>query len=138
MAKPGRIFFVYAGDSGALNALFHLAHKIVSPATYPCTLCSLTHDVVSAKKEWREFVGTLDRPAEFLHRDRFRGKFPVSPVSGFPTVLLAEGGGLRTLATPEEINRCRATPELIALIRAKLSEPCVDAPESARGFTERL
>ena len=39
-----KLIFVYNAGSGKLNALFDMAHKIVSPTTYECSLCALTHD----------------------------------------------------------------------------------------------
>jgi len=39
-----KLIFVYNADSGLLNAMKDWAHKIVSPETYPCSLCALTYN----------------------------------------------------------------------------------------------
>ena len=45
-----KLIFVYNAKSGKLNALFDIAHKIVKPETYQCSLCAITHDALSEKK----------------------------------------------------------------------------------------
>ena len=44
--------FVYNADSGPLKALFDFGHKIVSPGTYPCSLCRLTYGPFGMRREW--------------------------------------------------------------------------------------
>ena len=38
------IVFIYNAKSGTVNSLIDWAHKIVSPDTYECSLCSMTYD----------------------------------------------------------------------------------------------
>jgi hypothetical protein len=119
MATTGKLVFVYAGDSGALNALFHVAHKIVSPSTYPCGLCALTHGIVAERSEWREFIRAQSLPAEFLHRDELRRRHP-DATDALPAVFLEGASGLQPLLAAEEIRKCKTTAELIEAIRARL------------------
>jgi len=51
-----KLIFVYNADSGLLNAMKDWAHKIVSPETYPCSLCALTYDNLGMRRPWREFI----------------------------------------------------------------------------------
>ena len=46
-----KLLFVYNVNSGKLNILFGIVHKIISPSTYTCELCSLTHGVFSEHVE---------------------------------------------------------------------------------------
>ncbi len=39
------LLFVYNADSGLVAGLFDSAHKLLSPSTYQCQLCTLTHGV---------------------------------------------------------------------------------------------
>ncbi|MCY4438269.1 MAG: hypothetical protein OXE05_13160 [Chloroflexi bacterium] len=64
-----RIVFVYNADSGHLAQLKDYVHKIVSPETYPCSLCQITYGNLGMKRAWRRFVQELPHPAVFAHRD---------------------------------------------------------------------
>lgn len=75
-SKSGALIFVYNADSGLVAALFDSAHKLLSPSTYDCQLCALTHGLAGEREQWSAFLKTLDVPMEFLHRDEFRRHFP--------------------------------------------------------------
>jgi hypothetical protein len=55
-----QLIFVYNADSGGLNTLFDIAHKVVSPETYSCSLCMLTHGVLSERTAWKLTAETLN------------------------------------------------------------------------------
>ena len=40
---PQRLIFVYNADGGRLAGLKDLFHKILSPATYSCSLCAVPY-----------------------------------------------------------------------------------------------
>lgn len=118
--KQQKLIFVYAADSGKLNALFDSAHKLISPSTYKCTLCKLTYGLIRQRGEWAAFIKTFEHPLEFLHRDEWAAHYPSHAAVGLPAVFrVANGSEPVTLITASEINRCRSLDELIALIRAK-------------------
>lgn len=94
------LVFVYAADSGKLNALLDSAHKLLSPSTYACRICQLTHGMMSEKKQWTDFIKQLELPAEFLHRDELKKRYPA----------LANA----------ELKGCADLDALIALVREKL------------------
>lgn len=48
------IQFIYNAKSGAANSLFDLAHKIISPDTYECNLCKITHGAFSETIKYKE------------------------------------------------------------------------------------
>ncbi|GAB3850053.1 hypothetical protein GCM10028822_14920 [Hymenobacter terrigena] len=73
---PQRLVFVYNADGGHLAGLKDLFHKILSPGTYPCSLCAITYGAISMQPLWREFIKTLPLPVDFRHRDEFVRDFP--------------------------------------------------------------
>jgi len=90
-----KILFVYNANSGKLNALFDIAHKVMSPSTYACDLCTLTHGNFQEKQAWREFKATFPHPLSFLHKDEFEAQFKqhfdypvILDISDSPQVLL--------------------------------------------------
>ncbi len=80
------LVFVYNADSGLLHRAFDAAHKAVSPETYRCDLCKLTHGALREKERWRAFVVSLPWPVRFLHRDDAEREWPELDVA-WPAVL---------------------------------------------------
>jgi len=46
------LIFVYNAASDIWSKSLDAAHKIISPSTYACNLCSLTHGNFSEKQVW--------------------------------------------------------------------------------------
>lgn len=113
------LIFVYNADSGFVNTLLDIGHKIVSPQTYACNLCAITHSTFSMRDEWKNFVAGLGVPIEFLHRDELEKQYGMRHV-GLPAVFRRTDGTLETWVSREEINNCRSLEDLERLIRAKL------------------
>ncbi|MEE4288412.1 MAG: hypothetical protein V2J14_03500, partial [Erythrobacter sp.] len=64
-----RLIFVYNANSGLAEAIRHTFHKQLFPASYPCSLCALTHGLVSMRGEWKRYWQALDAEVVFHHRD---------------------------------------------------------------------
>ena len=66
------ILFSYNANSDTGSKMLDFAHKIMSPATYNCALCSLTFGAFTEKKKWKTFRKTLlakGYELSFLHKD---------------------------------------------------------------------
>lgn len=113
------LVFVYNSDSGPVSGLLDIGHKILSPETYQCSLCSLTHDAFSEKEAWREFRRSVGLPLEFLHRDEFEKKY--ARTFTYPVILRKEDG-MRVLLSKEEIDRIASIEKLIEAIRHALQQ----------------
>ena len=68
-----KLIFVYNAKSNKINALVNYAHKVISPSTYNCDLCKLTHSNFGERKEWAAFSKELD--IDFYHINEFEKKF---------------------------------------------------------------
>jgi hypothetical protein len=112
-----QLIFVYNADSGGLNTLFDIAHKVVSPETYSCSLCMLTHGVLSERTAWKTFRESSKMPLTFLHRDEFEERY--QPLNAYPVVLLAQDQQLKTLLTAETLNELSTVEQLIETIQQK-------------------
>ncbi len=118
MTQP-TLVFVYNADSGFVNTLLDIGHKIVSPRTYACNLCAITHSTFSMRDEWKRFVAGLGVPIEFLHRDEIEKQYGIRDV-GLPAVFRRRNGALDVWITREEINCCRSLGELEQLVKTRL------------------
>jgi len=106
------LIFVYNADSGLFNALTDIAHKMLSPKTYACHLCSITHGLLSEHDEWKQFIQDLPISVDFLHRDEFEKKYPGQAVL-YPAVLQAiDENNAQVVVNSAEINRCQGLDDL--------------------------
>ncbi len=70
-----KLIFVYNADSGLLNTAKDIGHKLFSPQTYDCFLCSLTHGAFRENPDWKEFRQNSTAEMKFLHRDEFENEY---------------------------------------------------------------
>ncbi len=111
-----RLIFVYNADSGLLAGALDVAHKLLSPATYACRLCALTHGHFGMRKRWREFIEKSAIRLEFLHRDEWLRRHDREVAASLPAVYSIDesGSGAPQIAiTAAEITGCRDLDELI-------------------------
>ncbi|HEA65073.1 MAG TPA: hypothetical protein ENI02_02915 [Candidatus Aminicenantes bacterium] len=113
------LIFVYNADSSFFSTVKDLAHKTISPSTYPCNLCAMTYGNFAMKKEWKEFIKKLELPVEFLHRDEFQ-KLYNTDIVGLPAVFIKEDSKLSLFIAEKEINRCKHLEDLKKLLINKL------------------
>ena len=122
----GSLVFVWNADAGMLNALRDSLHKWISPETYSCKLCALTHGFSSARRDWKDFLRDFERPAYFYYRDTFQDSgilfnFPKT----YPMVLELHEGEWYALLTAEDFEGIYSLDELIATLKTKiLDRPC--------------
>jgi hypothetical protein len=113
-----KLVFVYNADSGMLNTLVDIAHKILSPKTYNCNLCMLTHGYFSARKNWLDFLQTLNIEMEFLHRDELIKHHPDSS-DALPAIFI-EHDKFDLLISADEIHALQSVEALQDLIKKKI------------------
>lgn len=109
------IVFVYNADSGFFNTVTDTAHKMLSPNTYECNLCAITYSAFSVKKEWKEYLISLDIPIEFLHRNELKEKYGIADVA-LPAVFIKSGKTLEVALNSHAINTCKNISDLIKLV----------------------
>ncbi len=109
------LLFVYNADSGLFNTLADIGHKLLSPQTYACDLCALTHGYFREKAQWREIIEALDLECEFLHRDQFRQRYPDDPTP-LPAIFLKTGGSIRPCVGTQQLRDCKDLEQLQRLI----------------------
>ena len=114
-----KLIFVYNADSGLFNSLSDTAHKLFSPETYSCNLCAITYGSLGMKKEWKEFLNSINIPMEFLHRNELTDKYGINSFD-LPVILIKENGTPQVLINSELINACKSIDDLKELIKSKV------------------
>jgi hypothetical protein len=113
-----RLLFVYNADSGLFNTLADIGHKIFSPATYVCRLCTLTHGYFTERREWRDFIASLDADCRFLHRDEFHQRYP-GDATPLPAVFRLDGVLPVCCLDAAALRQCADLSDLQTFIRTR-------------------
>ena len=116
-----KLIFVYNADSGLLNALKDWTHKIVSPETYPCSLCALTYDNLGMRRSWRNFIEAREFDVEFFHRDELEEQYGIRDVP-LPAAFVQQEGKLNLWMNSDEMDACQSLQELQDSIQTKLAQ----------------
>jgi hypothetical protein len=113
-----KLIFVYNADSGVVNNWLDIAHKIVSPASYECDLCSLTHGKFSEKRIWKKFRDSNLIEMEFHHKDEFLKKYKSKwlPKYTFPIILISDQLGLQPFMITQDFKEIDSVSLLIEKI----------------------
>ncbi len=115
-----QLIFVYNANSDLFSTVTDFAHKILSPPTYNCALCALTHGSFSVKQQWKSFIQTLPIETVFLHKDAFHKQYKIQ--GRLPAIFISTDGELKALATAQEIKDCTSLQQLEKLVTEKLQD----------------
>lgn len=115
-----KLIFVYNADSGLFNTVTDIAHKLLSPSTYECQLCAITHSAFSMRDEWKTFLQSIQYEMEFLHRDEWK-KLHQNLAEALPAVYFGSET-VELLISNQDINKCETIEQLKQLIKDRLPE----------------
>ena len=116
----GSLVFVWNADEGILNSIKDSLHKWISPHTYSCKLCELTHGFFNEKKAWRTFLDSHGAPAFFFYRDTFESSgIPGFLTMGFPLVLERRQGQWHILMDSEALQEITNLSGLILTLEQR-------------------
>ena len=112
-----KLIFIYNAKKGKLNALLDSGHKLMSPKTYSCNLCQLTHGAIGPKREWSEFIDRLKVDVVFLHKDQrihdLKMEFKL------PAIVIEKNGLIFPVLKAEELSAISTLEELLNVLKNK-------------------
>jgi|TARA_B110000285_G_C15012903_1_gene557425 hypothetical protein len=114
------IIFIYNAKSGLTQAAIDWAHKIISPKTYHCKLCSLTYGNLVQNSAWKEFLDSLKFKKIFLYKNQILKSNELSK-SEVPCVYLKINNQYKLLITKDELEDFHSVSDLINSISQKLA-----------------
>lgn len=115
------LIFIYNANSGVVNSLIDWVHKIISPNTYKCSLCSVTYDNSGKKNEWLNFLKELNMKSSFLYKDNIINDKDLKK-SSLPCVYLRGPNDVKLLISSAEMNMFKDLKELTLCLRKKLED----------------
>ena len=126
-----RLVLVYNADAGVAAGLRDLVHKIVSPATYPCSLCGVSYGVFGMDRRWREYLAALPLPVAVFHRPDFHAAYPALAAEPLPLIARDGGGGVTVLLGAAALQRLTTIDALIAALDRRLDRAAVSGEAEA-------
>lgn len=108
------LLFVYNADSGLLNTAKDIGHKLFSPNTYDCFLCSLTHGTFRENPKWKSFRQNSATEMSFLHRDEFEQQY--DRVLDYP-VVLENNDALQIVISKDQLSTFSSLEDLIEVVK---------------------
>lgn len=109
-----KIIFLYNAESGFVNTLIDIGHKIISSETYSCNLCKLTFGNFKESSRWKEFRENSRHEMEFLHKDEFEEKY--GQKFEYPLVLTETQDTLKEVNSRGTLEGFRDIDELIEAV----------------------
>ena len=122
-----RLIFVYNAKAGVLNGLMDSVHKTVSPDTYECDLCAITHGFFTMDKAWRAYLKALPMEAAFYHKPDFVVAFPAQKTLALPLIALDRDGVLEQLIAADQFKTLKTVDALVAALDGALRAAGVGA-----------
>ncbi len=113
------LIFVYNAKSDILNKYLDAVHKIVSPTTYSCDLCNLTHGSFSEKQIWKDFREKTSSELVFMYKDEFLGAYSDLNIENltFPLVFKKENSVIEILFDSKVVTSLSSVKDLIDLVK---------------------
>lgn len=119
-----RLVFVYNANSGWVNAFADTIHKIVSPETYACALCSLTHGVAGMKGEVKRYLNASVMETVCYHSDEIPQQLNglIYSAGGAQAVLLEKEGRYHVLISVTELKPLKTSADFLSKLSFKLRQ----------------
>ena len=114
------LIFIYNAKSGLVNELIDFAHKIISPQTYNCNLCTITYGTFTMEKSWTNYIKSLPIKAVFTYKDII-SDYELKKAK-LPAVFIRNGEKLNELISANEINNINDLEDLINVLDIRLKE----------------
>lgn len=115
------LVFVYNAKSDLISKSLDWAHKIISPDTYSCHLCSLTHGNFSEKQVWKEFRSQYDIDFVFMYKDEFVRTYSQVKEYDFPAVFRRnERTDIEVVLDTGKLSDLNSVNELIQVLQKEI------------------
>jgi len=102
-----RLLFVFAANSGILNAAVDSARKVLM--LQGCALCSITHGLTGETREWKDCREQIGVPVEYVHLDEMSTELHEIVGESVPSVVASAGDEYFVLLEPEVLDRCKGS-----------------------------
>ncbi len=119
-----QLIFIYNADSGLLADAAGAFRKATTGSSL-CSLCNITHGVISEKKSWAEFESRLSPDPIYFHRNDIPedvAEFLREGNFNLPCILTREGDVFEHIIGSSDLDACKGSEEcLIDLVKKNIA-----------------
>lgn len=117
-----KLLFIYNANSGKVNTYLDALHKVISPNSYKCDLCNITHGIYAERPSWKKFRKESNLDLQFLHLDEFQKQYAskFGNKFTFPIILSENATGLEVFISSEELKHLKKPEALIEIIKSRI------------------
>jgi len=109
------LLFVYNAKSDYWSKKLDFAHKIISPTTYNCNLCALTHGNFGETEIWKDFRENSKIDMKFIHKDQFQKEYPQIEAI-FPIIFKKEDTELSVFMNAATLSQINSVDDLVSTV----------------------
>ena len=117
----GKLYFAYNAKGGFFNGLTDSIHKIVSPSTYSCDLCAITHHSAGMKFTLKRFLEKLPYEVNFVYKDDLK-KYPFLKSADLPCIFVSNDKDTSIVLAKDEISKIKSAKNLEKEILKKIAK----------------
>ena len=99
-----KLYGIYHADGGLVGELAYIFGKYTG--NIHCSLCDITHNKITMKKEWKIFSKELSIPFDLLHLNERSTEVIAASESKTPCVLVQTNDSLHVILSSEELENC--------------------------------
>lgn len=114
------LIFVYNAKKGLRNKVLDGLHKVLSPDTYACDLCAITHHAAGKRKQWKAFLRESNVTMHFYYSDSIPTEFDQN--FAYPVVLRYENSTVTLILDKQDFAAINDLNEFIVLLKEKVPE----------------
>ena len=107
------IIFIYNAKSGLFNAFLDWSHKIISPKTYKCNLCSITYNNFGKEKKWKDFLKNINIQTHFYYIDHLKELDFVIETNELPCIFIKKNKEYKLIINSDQMDTFNNVEELI-------------------------
>ena len=99
-----KLYGIYHADGGLVGELAYIFGKYTG--NIHCSLCDITHNKITMKKEWKIFSKELSIPFDLLHLNERSMEVIAASENKTPCVLVETNDSLHAILSSEELENC--------------------------------
>ena len=111
------LIFIYNAKSGIANAFIDWGHKIISPETYDCNLCSITYNNFGKEKKWSDFLKKINIQSRFYYIDHLKDLTFVNDDTKLPCIFIKQDNEFKLIIDSKELNTFVSVDQLITRLK---------------------
>ena len=116
-----KILFVFKASNAPISKAVDWFHKVISPGTYQCQLCQLTHHHFGSRALLKTWQKQIPYEVEFWYEDQWNEKHREEELPLIAILQTDQTAQIEIILTKEEIEKLTSLDELLSRVSEKIA-----------------